>query len=488
MRKSGIILHISSLPSQHGIGTLGEEAYNFVRFLKKSKVKFWQVLPLNQTSYGDSPYQSPSAYAGNPYFVDLDILINEGLLKKEYVNSFDFGDDPLNVDYGKMFENRYIVLREAFNNFEKSKEYDEFCENNKFWLEDYSLFMAIKVQFNFASFQKWDKDYKIRDNATIANFINKNEKEINFWKFVQFEFFKQYLKLKNFALENGVEIIGDMPIYVALDSSDVWANKEYFLLDEDMSPSIVAGVPPDSFTEDGQLWGNPIYDWDYMKKDNYYFWEKRISFASKMYDLVRIDHFRGFAGYYVIDAKATSAKEGKWVEGPSYDLFKTLSKSIDVSKIIAENLGFLTQDVYDLVEQTGYMGMKVAQFGLLDDKDEYYYKNFDVNSIAYTGTHDNETTIQCIDNFTKKQKDVFVEIFNEIDEKTDLDKVIGAVFSSKSTIAVVPMQDFLCQSEQSRMNFPSKPMGYWRYRILQDDLNDSLCERIKYFIEKYNRA
>ncbi|MEG1519500.1 MAG: 4-alpha-glucanotransferase, partial [Clostridia bacterium] len=339
----------------------------------------------------------------------------------------------------------------------------------------------------YKSFLEWDDLLKLKDDVAIDEFKEKNGEEIDFWKFIQFKCFEQYLKLKTYANEQGIKIIGDMPIYVALDSSDVWANKKCFLLDENMTPSLVAGVPPDAFTSDGQLWGNPIYDWEYLKNNNYIFWEKRIEFASKMYDLVRIDHFRGFAGYYVIDAKAENAKDGKWLKGPSIDLFNTLAKSIDVSKIIAEDLGYLTEDVYELVAKTGYMGMKVLQFGLIDEENEYFYKNYPQNTIAYTGTHDNETTLQCIEKLTDEQKNIFEKLYKDIDEKSDLDKAIGAVFASKSQIAIVPMQDFLKQGEEYRMNFPSKPNGFWKYRIAENDLNLKLIHRIKHFVKKYDR-
>ena len=344
--KSGILMPISSLPSNYGIGNFGKAAYEFVDFLFKSKQKCWQVLPLNPTSYGDSPYQSPSSSAGNPYFIDPETLFEEGLLTKEELESAINTCET--VDYGWLFNTRYELLRKAFSKFEVNKEYLKFYKRNQSWLEDYSLFMALKVKNGYCEWTKWDEEYKDINNA--KNHIDEFKHEMNFWSFIQFKFFEQWQKLINYAHSKKIIIIGDIPIYVALDSVDVWKNPEQFLLDDHFNPTVVAGCPPDGFTPDGQLWGNPIYNWELMEKQHFIWWKNRIKQTLKLYDILRIDHFRGFAGYYNIPYGDVNARRGKWSTAPGIKLFRSIKRKFPKLKIIAEDLGFITDDVRELLK------------------------------------------------------------------------------------------------------------------------------------------
>ncbi len=486
-KKAGVLLNISSINSPYGIGTFGLKAYEFADFLVKAKQSYWQVLPLNQTSYGDSPYQSPSAYAGNPYFIDLDMLKEEGLLNEEDYVDVDFGNEQRYCDYGKLFFNRYKVLNKAFERFVGQSDYIDFTKENEFWLDDYALFMALKEKHDYRSFIEWEDKYKYRKSTSINKFVRENGKKIDFWKFVQFEFYKQFYKFKDYINSKGIKLIGDMPIYLALDSSEVWSHSEYFLV-KNCTPKLVAGVPPDAFTEDGQLWGNPIYDWSYMKKTNYQFWKDRIGFAKKMYDLLRIDHFRGFDSYYAIPFGDVNAKNGVWKKGPGKKLFDEVSREIDVSFIIAEDLGYLTPSVRRMLKATGYPGMKILQFGFSGNvNDEYLPKQYKKNSVCYTGTHDNETSQQFVDHLENWQRDFFNQMLSEIDEDTPVYKMIGAIMKSKSNLAVVPMQDYLQLGVEARMNFPSKPLGYWKWRVVQSDLTTELSKKLSKMMTKYHR-
>ena len=351
-RSAGVIMHIASLPGKFGIGTFGKEAYEYVEFLYKSGMRYWQILPLGQTGYGDSPYQSFSAFAGNPYFIDFDILKDEGILSKaEYINE-NYGDNEEYIDYGLLFNIKYIVLRRAYENLKKShnfllKEYFEsFKEENNWWLDNYSLYMAVKGKFNLASWQEWDDDIKKRRPEAIELYRNELSDEIEFWSFIQFLFFKQWNELKSYANEKGIKIIGDMPIYVAEDSADVWSNPEaYLIYEETLKPISIAGCPPDAFSETGQLWGNPLYDWNYMEKTGYKWWIKRVEESLKIYDVVRIDHFRGFESYWEIPYGDTTAINGEWVKGPGIKLFNAIKESLGEINVIAEDLGFLTNEV-----------------------------------------------------------------------------------------------------------------------------------------------
>ena len=391
MRSSGILLHISSLNNEYGIGTLGKEAYEFVNFLRDSKQKYWQVLPIGPTSYGDSPYQSFSAFAGNHYFIDLEQLKNEGLLDEQECEECKV-DRPY-VNYGELYNTKTKVLRLAFSRFDcNDVQFKEFISNNK-WVLDYALFMSIKNSQPEGSWSGWADEYRRRDPQAIKDFKRKNKDDINFWIFTQYYFFKQWFYLKNYANSLGIKIIGDAPIYVAYDSCDVWSNPQGWQLDENLNPTVVAGCPPDYFSATGQLWGNPIYDYEYQKANGYSWWIKRIKHSLEIYDVIRIDHFRGFEAYYSIPATHTTAEHGQWVEGPGMSLFKKINQKLGKVNIIAEDLGLITDGVRKLLAETKYRGMKVLQFGFDPYGDSTYaIHNVVNNCICYTGTHDNPTT------------------------------------------------------------------------------------------------
>ncbi len=363
-RSAGVLLSITSLPSPYGIGTIGKEARAFADYLKKAGQTVWQILPVGPTSYGDSPYQAFSTYAGNPYLIDLDMLCEEGLITKEQLDSFDWGSNPAQVDYEKIYNARFPALRIAFENFKKAdqKAYLKFTRQNSKWLKNYALFMALKNKFNMTSWTEWPEDIKMREDSAVRRWERKLRNEIRFWKFVQFKFYEQWESFRAYVNGLGIKILGDMPIYVAMDSADTWANPELFQLYDDGDPIAVAGCPPDYFSATGQLWGNPLYDWDYLKETGYEWWFERIAAASRLYDITRIDHFRAFASYYSIPYPAENAINGKWVEGPRIQFFRMMEEALGKIEIVAEDLGTLTPDVTELMEQTGYPGMKVLEF------------------------------------------------------------------------------------------------------------------------------
>lgn len=455
-RKAGVLMHISSLPNKRGIGSLGKCAYEFVDFLRESGLKLWQVLPLCPTSYGDSPYQSPSAIAGNPYFIDLDTLAQEGLLQEGDLPEYPMGD----IDYGAIFNERYVTLRKAFAAFKKSDPaFKAFKQENAFWLDDYAVFMALKNAHDMQSWETWEDEYRFR-TADESVF----EKEGEFWKFLQFKFYEQWGKLKSYANENGIDLVGDMPIYVAYDSVDVWSNPKMFLLRDDLSPEVVAGVPPDYFSADGQLWGNPIYNWQAMKEDGYKWWLNRIALAMKLYNVLRIDHFRGFSDYYVIPNGATSAKTGEWRMGPGIELFNTIKRELNNPRIIAEDLGELHDCVRQLVHDTGYPGMKIFQFGLDNASNDFYYKNYPQNCIAYTGTHDNDTTRGWFEALDDYQKQTARRLLDYNEGNAIASTMVQKLFASAADTVIVPMQDFLNLPTKARMNTPSTLGGNWVWR------------------------
>ncbi len=489
MRKSGILMHISSLPSDYGIGTLGSEAYKFVDFLKASSQSWWQVLPVCPTSYGDSPYQSNSAFAGNPYFIDLDILCEEGLLKKNEIKNYFFGDDPKKVDYKLLFDFRYPILRQAFSRFKKDEDYYHFVEENRFWLQDYAFFMAIKEHHHFRCWLYWDDDIKFMNPDAVESYKSKLSKNIEFYMFIQYEFFKQWQKLKKYANDNGIGIIGDMPIYVALDSAEVWHNPEFFELDENKQPVRVAGCPPDDFAPKGQLWGNPLYNWEYMKSREYDWWIKRLKMSFKLFDKVRIDHFRGFESYYAIKYESNDAICGEWVKGPGMDLFNTIRNELGNLDIIAEDLGYLTDDVHRMLKDCGYPGMKVLQFAFNPYEDNFYLPhNYQSNCVAYTGTHDNDTFTGWYAH-TKGEEREFINNYLGVKRKSDAaEGGIRALMSSVAELVVIPIQDYLGKSSDSRMNIPSTVGGNWLYRIEKDDLSTELAEKISAITHTFRRG
>lgn len=488
MRKAGILMHISSLPSDYGIGSLGAEAYKFVDFLKNAGQSYWQVLPVCPTSFGDSPYQSNSAFAGNPYFIDLDILCEEGLLTKHEIANYFFGGDDTTIDYKRLFDNRYPALRKAFSRFERTDEYYLFVEENRFWLADYALFMAIKEHNHYRCWLYWDEDIRMCRPEAMAHYREMLARSVDFYMFVQYEFYKQWGELKSYANKNGVKIIGDMPIYVALDSAEVWHTPEFFELDENKLPRRVAGCPPDDFSEKGQLWGNPLYNWDFMRSRGYDWWIKRIRMSFKLYDKVRIDHFRGFEAYYAIPYEREDAVVGEWEKGPGYPLFEAVKNELGDVDIIAEDLGYLTEDVHKLLAQCGYPGMKVLQFAFDPYGDNMYLPhNYQPNCVAYTGTHDNDTIVGWYSQ-TKGAQREFVNDYLGVKRKAEAaPAAMRMLMASVADLAVIPIQDYLGQGSEARMNVPSTVGGNWLYRIEKDTLTQELAEGIHALTKTFRR-
>lgn len=473
-------MHVSSLPGKRGIGALGKAAYDFVDFAEKSGLGLWQVLPLCPTSYGDSPYQSPSALAGNPYFIDLDTLAEDKLLDERELPVY---ENTGKVDYAALYNERYATLRKAFSRFIKTppSDYADFKQKNSFWLDDYALFMSIKSDNGMRVWYEWEDGYKYR-TADMSKYAGAAE----FWKFLQYEFFKQWAALKEYANGKGIKIVGDMPLYVAYDSVDVWSDPRQFLLNADLSEKSVAGVPPDYFSADGQLWGNPIYDWKYMKERGYDWWLTRIRAAFDMYDIVRIDHFRAFADYYVIEAGRADAKVGEWKDGPGMEFFDVVNSALDCPPIIAEDLGELHDCVRALVRQTGFPGMKILQFAFNGDpKNEFLCDNYDENCVAYTGTHDNNTTRGWFGSLDAGGKQLVRETMgcDELDNITSV--FIDRLMASKANTVVIPMQDFLDLPGTARMNEPSTLGGNWTWRV--SDVPSRLAQDIHRIVKKYDR-
>lgn len=490
MRKSGVLLSITSLPSEYGIGSMGEEAYKFVRQLERSGQKLWQILPLGPTGYGDSPYQSFSVFAGNPYLIDLDILCKEQLLlveECENEKSMYSGDY---VDYGRLYESRFELLWKAYTRakLDADEEYIRFKRMNRDWLDDYALFMAIKEAQGNISLAEWPLKLRIRDGYAIDNCRSLLKEKIGFHVFMQYVFWKQWFKLKTYANERGIEIIGDIPIYVSYDSVDVWTHPELFELDENMLPVRVAGCPPDAFSEDGQLWGNPVYRWEVHKAQNYAWWIKRMSASLRTYDVVRIDHFRGFDSFYAIPYGQKTARNGVWEDGPGYDLFMHLENALGKMNIIAEDLGYITESVIELLEKTGYPGMKVLQFAF-DSREEsdYMPHKYDKNCVVYTGTHDNDTVLGWYDECERKDQRYAKEYLNV----TRKDQIPGAMirccFASVADTVIIPMQDYLKMGSKGRMNIPATVGTNWRWRMIEGEYSTELEKYMKSLTSIYRR-
>ena len=490
MRSGGVLMHISSLPSPYGIGTMGKEARKFADFLEKSGQKYWQILPICPTSYGDSPYQSFSSFAGNPYFIDLETLCKEKLLKKSECESFPWGKNPHYVDFGIMYQSRYQLLKIAYGRFMKNvpEDFESFCKEEADWLEDYSLFMALKDAHDGVAWFEWEKEIKTREEAALEEARKKYAEDITFYKMLQYLFFKQWRALKEYVNAKNIEIIGDVPIYVAGDSADVWANPKQFYLDENLDPIDVAGCPPDAFSEDGQLWGNPLFRWDEMKKDDYTWWTKRIKAMSKLYDVVRIDHFRGFDSYYAIPGKDTTAKNGEWRKGPGMDLFETLEKKLGKLNIIVEDLGFLTPSVLKLVADSGFPGMKVVQFAF-DSREgsDYLPHNYPTHCVVYTGTHDNDTILGWMKTAPKASVKFAKEYLNLTEEEGLNWGMMRGAWSSVGDIAIVTMQDIIGIDSKGRMNIPSTLGGNWEWRATADQIDNKLAKRVYKYMEMYGR-
>ncbi len=483
MRTSGILMPIFSLPSSYGIGTIGKEAYNFIDFLKQSGQTYWQILPIGVTSFGDSPYQSFSSYAGNPYFIDLDMLCDDGLLEKTEIEAFDWESTPNRVDYEKLYLSRYKVLKIAYQRFKHSlsqtKKYRDFLKENSFWLENYALYCAIKDLHRNAPFNCWEKDYMLREQAVIEKAKIQLCEEISFYKFIQYEFFSQWKKLKDYANKNGIYIIGDIPIYVAFDSADVWSSPEQFQLDSSLTPTAVAGCPPDAFSEEGQLWGNPLYNWDFMQKDGFNWWIKRIAHCSKLYDFVRIDHFRAFSAYYSIPFGDETAKNGVWKKAPGKELFDTVKNNLGKLNIIAEDLGTIDEDVRKLLKLTGFPGMKVLQFAFSPESESSYLPhNIGKNCVVYTGTHDNDTAIGFLNAAPKAEVD-FMREYLRISENDSFNwALIKSAMATSADTVILQMQDFLGLDNSARINKPSTLGENWKWRIPKDCCNSWLAKII----------
>ncbi len=478
MRTCGILMPIFSLSSKYGIGTLGKEAFRFVDFLEKAGQTYWQILPLNPTNYGDSPYQSFSSFAGNPYFIDIEELINEGLLKRQEADSFDFGDNNERVNYGKLYENRLELLRLSFNRFKTNSDYIQFTNDNSFWLEDYALFMALKNVHGDAAWETWEDALKEREPFAISLAKDQLSDNINFYKYLQFKFNEQWKSLKSYANKKGISIIGDIPIYVAFDSADVWSNPKQFLLNEMLEPTVVAGCPPDAFSDEGQLWGNPIYDWEFMKNDNYGWWKNYLGNALNRYDIVRIDHFRAFEAYYTIPFGDENAKNGKWVKGPNMDLFNSLKKEFGGNlPIIAENLGFLTEEVHKMLENTGFPGMKVLQFAFSPELDsDYLPHNLDENCVVYTGTHDNDTILGWLKSANSLEVETAKQYLNYFNDNGFNWAMMKSALMSVADTCILMMQDIVGLGSEARINSPSSVGENWQWRIKGECINDWLAE------------
>lgn len=489
-RGGGILLHITSLPSPYGLGAFGKEAYEFVDFLERAGQKYWQILPLGMTSFGDSPYQSFSAYAGNPYFIDLNILVEGGFLSEDELIGTEFGNDEGKVDYEKIFLNRMPILRSAYRNAirEIKEEVLEFKENNIEWIDDYSLYMAVKTDHDLKSWQEWDEDIRLRKPEAIKYYRANFEDEINFWVYLQYEFYKQWYNLKKYANDKGIKIIGDIPIYVAEDSADVWANSKLFLLDNNCKPLKVAGCPPDAFSETGQLWGNPIYDWDAMEESGFDWWIKRIEANYRLYDIIRIDHFRGFESYWQVPYGEKTAINGEWIKGPGMNLFNAIKNELGNISVIAEDLGFLTKEVLSFREESGFPGMKVLQFAFdTREESDYLPHNYDKNCVVYTGTHDNDTVDGWFENANIDDVKHAIKYFNLKEEEGYNWGFIRGAWSSVANIAIAQMQDFLGLGSEARMNIPSTLGGNWLWRLKKDELDCELAKRIYQITKLYGR-
>ena len=492
-RQSGVLMHISSLPGKYGIGSFGQSAYDFVDFLVRTKQRYWQILPLGTTSYGDSPYQSFSAFAGNTYFIDFDILIEEGLLNEVDVKGADFGDDPRKVDYAKIFDARRPIMEKAVARFLKAddlSDYESFVEQNAAWLEVFAEYMAIKEHFDNLAWTEWpDEAIRRREAASLASYREKLADKLTYHRVTQYLFFKQWLRLKAYANEHHIEIVGDMPIYVAADSADVWAQPHFFKTDAVGKPTCVAGCPPDEFSETGQLWGNPIYDWEAMDKDGYAWWIERLRESFKIYDIVRIDHFRGFESYWEVPADSETSATGKWVKGPDYKLFAAVKEALGDLNIIAEDLGFMTDEVIELRERTGFPGMKILQFAFNPDDESIDSPHLAPNnSVMYTGTHDNNTVLGWYkDEIDDATRQYMAQYTNRKEYETVPHAMLRTIFASVSFMAIATMQDLLELDSAARMNYPSTIGGNWTWRMTAEELNPIVEGELYSLTKTYRR-
>ena len=490
-RSSGILLHISSLPSKYGIGTLGREAYRFADMLHAARQEYWQVLPLGPTSYGDSPYQSFSTFAGNPYFIDLDLLVEDGLLSRQDLADADWGDDPRHVDYGKIYAARFPVLRRAFvRGYPRDRALVERFARENPWVKNYALFMALKAHFGMKSWLEWeDREIARHQSGAVARYEKLLEEDIHFHIYLQYLFFQQWGKLKAYINGLGIQIIGDLPIYVAMDSADVWAEPEFFQLDSDNRPVEVAGVPPDYFTADGQLWGNPLYDYDRMAADGFGWWIRRVEGASRLFDVVRIDHFRGLESYWAVPYGEETARNGRWRKGPGMALVGVLTSWFHNLRFIAEDLGFLTPEVHQLLSDSGLPGMKVLEFAF-DPREpsNYLPHTYTPNCVCYAGTHDNETLLQWEEGAGEETLACAREYLG-VGQWTPLNwAILRAGMRSVAGLFIAQMQDYLELGAESRMNEPGTTGGNWRWRLLPGEVDEKLVEKLARCTRLYGRG
>ena len=491
MRESGILMHISSLPGPYGIGSMGASAYKFVDFLVEAGQRYWQILPLNPTGYGDSPYQSFSTFAGNHYLIDLDALVKQGLLLPEELDAVNWGRDENRVDFGRLYTQRGRLLKIAHSRFTETDEYRDFVRDNSLWLEDYALFMAIKEHFHGRDWQTWSVSLLMRLKPVIDAYREELKEAIRFQYFLQYEFFRQWKALRSYANSRGIQIIGDVPIYVPLDSADVWANPELFQLDPSRRPTAVAGCPPDGFSADGQLWGNPIYDWDKMHAERYHWWIRRMKAAARMYDVVRFDHFRGFESYWSVPAGAKTAAAGAWRKGPGMDFVGAIKKALPDLPIIAEDLGFVTQEVKDLLRDSGYPGMKVMEFAF-DTREpsakDYLPHCYTENSVVYSGTHDNLTLKQWFDEAAPEDIEAAVQYLGLNESEGYVWGMIRGAMGSVSRLCVIQMQDYLQIGGEGRMNHPGTlTSANWTWRAKPGFATKELAQKIRTATERYGR-
>ena len=487
-RAAGVLLPVSSLPSKYGIGNFGQAAREWVDFLVQAEQRYWQVLPLGPTSFGDSPYQSYSAFAGEPLYIDLDQLAEAGLLKKGACKRVEWGEDPSHVDYDVVRTGRKKLLRKAFKNFEDKKALEAFRQENAEWVEDYALYMALKDKNKGRPWTEWKKGLRLRDPAALEECREKYKEEVDYYVFTQYLFFQQWGALKEYANQRGVKIIGDAPIYVAMDSADVWAQPGLFQLDEKNVPTEVSGCPPDAFTADGQLWGNPLYDWDAMRDDGFGWWIRRIDGAGKLYDVIRIDHFRGFANYWAVPYGQPTAKNGRWIAGPGMDLIERLNGWFPQLEFIAEDLGYPTPEVAQLLRESGWPGMKVLEFAF-DSRDSsgYLPHAYTPHCICYTGTHDNSPLALWRQEAAPEDVAHAVEYLALTEQEGFHWGIIRGGMSSVAELFVAQMQDYLGLGEGNRMNIPGTQGGNWTWRLLPGELSDALSVRIDRMTALYGR-
>ena len=494
-REAGVLLAISSLPSKYGIGCFSKSAYNFVDWLKEAGQTYWQILPVGPTSYGDSPYQSFSTFAGNPYFICLEDLIKEGVLTEEECDAVDFGEKEDDIDYEKLYKGRFPLLRKAYerSNISENPEYCKFVQENSWWLSDYALFMAVKNFFDGVEWTQWPEDIRLRYGYALDYYRKELYFEIEFQQYMQFKFFQQWYALKSYANSRGIRIVGDIPIYVAMDSADTWAHPELFQLDERNIPVAVAGCPPDGFSATGQLWGNPLYRWDYHRNTQYAWWVSRLWYCFNLYDVVRIDHFRGFDEYFSIPYGEDSAVNGHWEKGPGIELFRRVEQCLGWHPVIAEDLGYVTDSVRRLVWETGFPGMKVLEFAF-DSRDsgsanDYLPHNYPENCVVYTGTHDNETVVGWLDSITEEEQKMARDyLCDHVTSKKELYKpFVALAMRSNARMCIIPIQDYLGYDNTCRMNKPSTVGTNWRWRVQEKELTEELQKEILHTTKTFGR-